>query len=78
MTLTEPSSVPAPHRRRAAVKVLDLCDLSGLVSPDPAAPKLTVADPAGHPGTAETELSVPDADLLAERHATNVSRRRGP
>jgi anti-anti-sigma factor len=39
-------------------------------------PKVTVD--SGRVVAAETELAVPDADLLAARPATNVTRRRGP
>ena len=49
---------PPPWARR----VLDQCDLAGLVGPVPPAPNLTVADP----------------DLLATRHATDVALRQGP
>jgi hypothetical protein len=72
-SLTLGSAAPSPRR------VLDLCHLTGLVvGSDAAASKLCIADPAGYPVTAEAALSVPDADLLAARHATDVARRRVP
>ena len=70
-------------------RVLEMCGLAELIDPGPVdtTPAVTTAlgtwvtVPATDPvdrRVAATEASLPDAELLAARLATNVARRRGP